>query len=298
MHYSLIRESKVVIEYNGRAYNFDAMANFNGDTSYAEYKSQRKTLHRKTNYADSRITQMDPSSLSLTLNLSSNLLEFTFFELLGMDQEYNTFYLPYVSPVEPKLFTVYIINPNGRCTMFSHVFCSAVDFSFAKELILLNISLEAAKFESVTTFPNGFSLTQGSVLPPSPVSIFSNGVNLPGIVSANFSFQQQCSWREQRSLHDIGTIYNNTRAIVNEMNASATLNFYLLSSTAADALSSLEPEYDVPFSIVTKFITVEYPTSRVTKRLSHSDVYTLGYDIIPMPYGDRVSITFNGEKQK
>ncbi|QHJ82337.1 MAG: hypothetical protein [Bacteriophage sp.] len=295
MKYSLIRESKVVMLYEGREYHFSALSNFNADTSYTEYKIQRKTLHARTSYADSKITEMNASSFSLTLNLTSNFLEFNMLEILGMERGDNAYFLPFTYNIEPKMVTLYVINPDNRCTLFENCFISNVDFSFSKQLPLLTIGIEAATFEPTNSFPNGFSLSQGSVLPTSPVSVFSNGKELPGLTDANFSFQQQCGWRYQRSLHDINRIYSNSRAIINEMNASANLNFYYVGLGSTN-IYSLEPEYGVPLSIQTKFVTVDFPSSRITKRLSHSDVYTLAYDIIPTLDSDRVSITLNGER--
>lgn len=84
MLYSLMRESRVVIEYDGRAYGFDALSNYNAGTSYEEFKANRRTIHRRSNYAYSKITAQSPSSISLTLNFSSNALEGLFFRVDGV----------------------------------------------------------------------------------------------------------------------------------------------------------------------------------------------------------------------
>lgn len=297
MKYSLIRESKVVMIYEGREYRFDALSNFDVDTSYTEYRSQRKTLHNRTSYPDSKITEMNASSFSLTLNLTSNFLEFNLLEILGMERNDNVYYLPFTYNIEPKMVTLYVINPDKRCTVFDKCFISTVDFSLSKNLPLLNVGIEAATFESINSFPDGFSLSQGAVLPVSPVTAHINGKELPGLIDANISIQQQCGWRYQRSLHDINRIYSNSRAIISEMNMSANMNFYFVGLGSTNVYS-LEPEYNIPLSIETKYLTVDFPSTRITKRLSHSDVYTLAYDIAPMLETDRVSITLNGERNR
>lgn len=297
MKYSLIRESKVVMFYEGREYQFDALSNFDVDTSFSEYKAQRKTLHNRTSYPDSKVTEMNPSTFSLTLNLTSNFLEFTMLELLGMVRNDRMYFLPFTYNIEPKMVTMYVINPDGRCTKFDNCFISAVDFSLSKTLPILSIGIEAARFEAVNSFPNGFTLSQGAVLPTSPVIVRSNGKELPGLTDANISIQQQAGWRYDRSVHNINTIYSNSRAIVSEMNMSCNLNFYYVGLGSTNAYS-LEPEYNVPISIETKFLTVDFPSTRITKRLSHSDVYTIAYDIIPTLDSDRVSITLNGERNQ
>lgn len=300
MKYSLIRESKVVVEYQGRAFQFDALANLNADTSFEEYNTLRKTLHMHTNYADSKIVAKNVSNLSLTVNLTTNFLEGMFFEWLGMNRVNQTsrFLFPTVpNAVEPVFVTLYIINPNNRCTMYTHCLITSIDFNFNREVMVFQIGLEAGNFTPVTSFPDGFSLSQGAVMPYSPVRVSSNSQEIPGLIDASISVQQQCTWRYERSIHDVNSIYNNTRAYVNEMNMSANLNFYLVHRNATDATLGLDPVMAMPLTIATRYFTVDFPSTRVTKRLNHSDVYTISWDVIPQMARDNPTITFNGESK-
>ncbi len=86
---------------------------------------------------------------------------------------------------------------------------------------MLVLSLE--KFSEVSTFRDGYTITQGEVLPYSAPAVYTNSSPLPALISASMSFQQQCSWREDRSIFDINKIYTNKRAYVNEMNASQNM---------------------------------------------------------------------------
>ncbi|MFP9170031.1 hypothetical protein ACLI2G_14700, partial [Enterococcus faecalis] len=83
MFYSLMRESKIVIEYDGRGYHFDALSNYDASTSFQEFKTLRRTIHNRTNYADSIINAQDPSSISLAINFSTTLIESNFFDWMG-----------------------------------------------------------------------------------------------------------------------------------------------------------------------------------------------------------------------
>ncbi|QXN67519.1 minor tail protein [Klebsiella phage vB_Kpn_3] len=112
------------------------------------------------------------------------------------------------------------------------------------------------------------------------------------------SFQQQCSWREDKSVFDINKIYNNKRAYVNEMNASATIAFYYIKRFAGDMVYNIEPETDIPLTIRNKHISIDFPSARITKRLQFSDVYRVEWDVIPTADSDPVRIDFFGEIKK
>lgn len=296
MYYSLMRESKVIVEYDGRAFHFDALSNYDIQTSYEEFKTLRRTVHRRTNYADSIINAQTPSSISLAVNFSNTLTEANFFEWLGFDRKGNTFLLPlYSSNIEPIMFNIYIVNKDNNCVYFENCYVSTVDFSLDKNIPILNVGIESGKFSEVSTYREGASIIQGEVMSYSPVIASTNGSILPGLISASLSFQQQCSWREDKSVFDINKIYNNKRAYVNEMNASATISLYYLKRFAGDMVYNIEPETDVPLNIRNNNISIDFPSARITKRLDFSDVYRVEWDIIPTASSDPVRIDFFGE---
>ncbi|QXV84317.1 minor tail protein [Escherichia phage SelmaRatti] len=299
MFYSLMRESKIVIEYDGRGYHFDALSNYDVRTSYEEFKTLRRTVHRRTNYADSIINAQTPSSISLAVNFSNTLTEANFFEWLGFYRKGNTFLLPlYSSNIEPIMFNIYIVNKDNNCVYFENCYVSTVDFSLDKNIPILNVGIESGKFSEVSTYREAASIIQGEVMSYSPVIASTNGSILPGLISASLSFQQQCSWREDKSVFDINKIYNNKRAYVNEMNASATISLYYLKRFAGDMVYNIEPETDVPLNIRNNNISIDFPSARITKRLDFSDVYRVEWDIIPTASSDPVRIDFFGEIKK
>lgn len=296
MYYSLMRESKVIVEYDGRAFHFDALSNYDVQTSYEEFKTLRRTIHRRTNYADSIINAQTPSSISLAINFSNTLTEANFFEWLGFDRKGNTFLLPlYSSNIEPIMFNIYIVNKDNNCVYFENCYVSTVDFSLDKNIPILNVGIESGKFSEVSTYREAASIIQGEAMSYSPVIVSTNGNILPGLISASLSFQQQCSWREDKSVFDINKIYNNKRAYVNEMNASATISLYYLKRFARDMVYNIEPETDVPLNIRNNNISIDFPLARITKRLNFSDVYKVEWDIIPTASSDPVRIDFFGE---
>ena len=295
MLYSLMRESRVVIEYDGRAYGFDALSSYNAGTSYEEFKTNRRTIHRRTNYAYSKITAQSPSSISLTLNFSKNVLEALFFELLGFDKMGDIYLMPqYSNNIEPIMFSVYIINTNTS-VRFDHCYATTCDFALDKNIPVLNVGIESGYFEEVGHPLNSYTLDQGEVMPFSLPQVSSNGRTLPGLMSAGLSFQQQGNWRTDRSLFDINKIYNNRRAIVTELNSSALVSMYYAKSLQIDSTHNITPDVGLPVQIRNKNIVVDFPSTRITKRLDLTVVYKIDYDIIPTEYSDPVSIKLIGE---
>ncbi|UGO55650.1 putative minor tail protein [Escherichia phage JLBYU43] len=299
MFYALMRESKIVVEYDGRAYHFDALSNYDINTSYEEFKTLRRTIHRRTNYADSIINAQTPSSISLAINFSNTLTEANFFEWMGFDREGNTFLLPlYSTNIEPTMFNIYIVNKDNNCVYFENCYVSTVDFSLDKSVPILNVGIESGKFSEVSTFNPAGSIVQGEVISYSPPRVSTNSNVLPALLSASMSFQQQCSWREDKSVFDINKIYNNKRAYVNEMNASATIAFYYTKRFAGDMFYNIEPETDIPLTIRNEHISIDFPSARITKRLQFSDIYRVEWDVIPTADSDPVRIDFFGEIKK
>lgn len=289
MHYPMLRESRVVIWDNGRAFCFDALSSYSSTTSYEEYKTTRRTLHKRTNYAYSKIVAKDATSISLNVNFTNSYSELALFEWLGLDRFNNSFILPkYSSNIEPKMVDVYLTIKGGESILFSKCFLSTIDFTFDRSVPVLIVGLESGDFNEYSNPPSP-SIYQGDVLPFYPGSASVNSAEIPGFISAAVSLQQQCSWREDRNIHGIGSVYHNTRAIVNELNCSAVVSKYFFKDISGQ--KELLPEYS-PITIKNNNITVDFPLARITKRLEVADVFRVEYDIIPTEDSDPVIITF------
>lgn len=289
-----MRESRVVIIFEGRAYGFDALSNYSAEVSYEEYKVLRRTLHRRKNYSHSKIVSQNPTSINLAINFAQGGIESNFFDWMGYTRRGNSLFLPVVSPnIEPIMFDMYIINEFTNIE-FSTCYVNTADFSLDNNVPILNVGIESGEFKEVRQVRDSYSIDQGDVLSFSPPRVSSNGKIIPGLVSASMSFQQQCTWRTHRSVFDIGKIYTNKRAYINELNASATISVYDTGHKRYDDFFGIDPSYDMPLTIANEHIVVEFPSTRITKRLELTDVYKLEYDIIPTEDSDPVSIHFRG----
>lgn len=296
MNYSLLRESKVIVVKNGRAFEFDALADISATLDYEEYKTTRKTLHKKRSYPISKVVAKNVTDVSLAVNLTDNFLESYFFTWLGMQNFNGLLSLPFfVEKMEPEYFDIYIVS-TSNIFYLQHCFISAIDFTIEKSIPLLNLAMQASDCTLVRDYPVVGSIMQGNVLGYSPLRVNINNNEMPSVIGAGISLQQQCTWREDRTIHDINTINTTKRAYITEMNASATINFYLVNRFNTTNIIDEEPMFNVPVTIFNKYINVTFPCARITKRLTVADVYTVAYDILPTEQGDDpVTIKFYGE---
>lgn len=300
MSYSFLRESRLIIEYEGRRYGFSALSNMNYDSTMNEFKVNRKTLHKKSNYPVSIVTGYNPVTLSLILNFSDNGLESMFFEWLGMERYDNALYMPFVSNTEPKYITAYIQYESGAIFKLSPAFVTNVDFSLEKGIPELSIGIIASRLVQLRDVLPIPSLDQSEVSTVTPLFCSLNEYNLPSVRGSGMSFQQQCNWRQDRSIQGIGTMHYPRRAIIDEMNFSANINMYkreLPQRYEANFLTVDEPIYDAHIQIYNKKVLVDIPNARVTKRLTADELTSLSLDIIPMHNSEvPVSITFRNEE--
>lgn len=298
MAYSLMRESRVVVVYEGRAYGFDALANYNAETSFREYKTLRRTLHSRSNYSHSKITAQDPTSISLAVNFANGGIESNFFDWLGFSRTGSSISMPKTSNnIEPIMLQIFILT-KGVCMQFDYCYVANIDFILENSVPVLNIGIESGKFTEIDQPLDSYTIDQGQVIPFSPLRVSSNGRELPGAISASMSFQQQCSWREDRNIFGIGNIYNNSRAVVNELNASALLSFYYIKPRDPESITVLDSNSSLDLIISNNHISVVFPQSRISKRLSMTDVFRVEYDIISTESSDPVTINFLGENNK
>lgn len=301
MSYSFLRESRLIIEFEGRRYGFSALSTMNYDSTMNEFKVNRKTLHRKSNYPVSIVTGYNPVTLSLILNFTDNGLESMFFEWLGMLRNNNTLYLPFTSSIEPVYITAYIQYESGAVFKLSPAFVTNVDFSLEKGVPELSIGIIASRLKQIRDTLPLPSLDQSEVSTVTPLLCSIDQVNLPSVRGSGLSFQQQCNWREDRSIHNIGTMQYPNRAVVDEMNFSANINMYkreLPDRYEADFLKVDEPLYGSHIQIYNKKLLVDIPSARVTKRLTADELTSLSLDIIPMHDSTvPVSITFKNEEK-
>lgn len=301
INYSFLRESLLIAEYNGRLYSFSALGNISFDTTMSEFKTNRKTVHGKSNYPVTRVTGFNPVSLSLILNFTDNFLETMFFEWLGMERvSDSTLILPFTCGIEPKYLTFYLVFKDGATYKFHNAFVENADFSIERAIPELSVSVKAGRAEQIRSPIGTPSIDQGEVNRISPLVCEVDGQVVPSVMGAGLSFQQQCSWRNNRSVHDTGSMYSETRAVIGEMNFSANISMYKRETPedySRRFLDINEASHGSYVKIFNRNIIVDIPNARIAKRLQSDDVMRMGLDIIPMHNStDPVSITFLREE--
>ncbi len=301
MRYSLERQGRVIVVYQGVAMEFDAIASFTVEAQLREYRANRRTLHKKSNYSEAVVTGMEPVTLSLTTNFTDNNLEKVFFLLMGMQEvEHNLLILPETSAVEPIYIEVYISYPNNENYRITRAFVSVADFIMDRSVPLLHVGIEAGLIEQVRDVPLVYSKTQGQVRPVLPTFARINYQSMVGVTGATMSFQQQCSWREQRSVFDIGKISHNSRAYIQETNYSATLNTYkrgVKAGYSSEFYDDFKPITNARVELSNGATEIVIPSAHIVKRLTTGEVNQIALDIMPTFSGSPVSIQFREENK-
>lgn len=230
MSKQLLRNSRVVIQYDERVYTLNALSQFSASTSLGEVTKKRKTLFSNTARQHTHTDRINSTTTSLEVYLTDNYLESLFFELVGLDSAYGQrANLPSSVNTNTRLFSMYIINEDS--IMYSeNNYVQTVDISFSKASILsLSVDISSANLKRVQlnqlleapTAP----LTQGVILPPSPILLKTGGVTWNTITSATISLQQEAEWINNKSLFDMASpnTYELTRAATSDIIISATI---------------------------------------------------------------------------
>ncbi|CAL9968842.1 base plate tail tube protein [Vibrio phage D260] len=230
MSRQLLRNSRVVIQYNERVYTLSALSQFSANTSLGEVTQRRKTLFSNTTKQHTHTDRINSTTTSLEVYLTDNYIESLFFELVGLDSAYGQRnYLPSSVDTNTKLFSMYIINEDS--IMYSeNNYVQSVDISLAKASILsLSVDISSAnlkrvQFNKLLEAPTA-PLNQGNILPPSPLLLKTGDVTWNTIKSATISLQQEADWINNKSLFDIGSpnIYEVTKAATSDIIVSATI---------------------------------------------------------------------------
>lgn len=229
MSYTLIRECEVVLIYKGVGYRFDALSDFQFSQTFSRNSSYRKTLHSKVSRPLTLATSRNPASFSMSVLATDTYIEGVFFELMGMRTPgKNIFRFPESLPVSPELCEVYIINKN-QIFKLDKAFIQNVDTPLTLGSVLkFDVSFAGSSITRVRSLPLASgTLSQGNPLQPSPIQFILNNTAINHIINSGISIQQTTSWRQDKTIHNIGTIHEVTTPILKETSITASITTHL-----------------------------------------------------------------------
>lgn len=276
MAYSLIRECAILLVYNGVGYRFDALSDFDFSQTYSKSTNTRKTLHSRIAKQNTLVTSKNNPSFSMSVICTDTYIEGVFFDLLGMNKlATNSFQYQETDNIVPELCDIYVMTDYDTYKL-SKAALQSLDIGLAlKNVSSFEVSFTASSLDRVRSFPlSAGILQQGEPMKPDPIQFRYNNDLYNSIVNAGLAFQQSITWREDRSLHDIGKIYTRTKPILSGTNMTLNISTHLKSTIT----HSPDPEL-AEIELNKNFIYIKMNRVLVTKRITPEDIFLESYDV-------------------
>lgn len=276
MSYTLLRECSIVLFYKDKGYRFDALSDVGFSQTYSRKTGTRKTLHSKAAKPNTIVSSKNVANFNMSVVGTDTFMEAVFFDLLGMEYlgHYKYRYQSY-NNISPETCEIYIIN-NNEIFRASPAVIESIDIPLAIQSSgTMTVAFSAGNIERVTDLPLASGLnTQGAVLKPTPVQFKYNNLVNSSIINAGVSLKQEVRWREDKSLHDIGSIYSHKHPILVDTSISATVTTHLRANNRTDSKPEIR---DVELYQACTYI--HFKDALVTKRIEPEDIFLEAYDV-------------------
>lgn len=289
MAYTLIRECKLVLVYNGVGYHLDALSDFQFSQTFSRKSSLRKTLHSKVARPLSISNSKNPASFSMRVLATDSYVEGVFLEIVGMQFDGNkSFSYPYMLNVLANNCEMFIISEN-EIYKIENSMINNVDTSLALNSALgFDISITASDILKVTDAPSTTKV-QGSPVTPSPIFFYINDELINNVINASISIQQVINWRADKGLHDIGSIYTPRVGMLTEMSLTASVTTHLNSK-----ITIQDDPFVANVKIQQSSIIYDLQNVLINKRLTPEDVFQESFDIALTEESDNVVVEYGG----
>lgn len=283
----LLRDSRVVLRYNGREYVLPSVSSIDAEMSYNEYSGSRKTLFNKAGHSRySLVSEVRATSVSMSMYLNNPAVDGVFFELLGLTRKGNSYSVPYALPVSPEYFELLVINGSST-TVLSPCFIETADITMARgDPLLLNVSISSGNFEQTSAIRYTGPPLVSNPLAPTPVYVDIGTQTIGSITSVALSIQQTCEWREDRSLFATGSLHSKSRAVLTDLLVSMVI------SNNLDTSKQFIDPVIADVSVSQSGFGVQMSSARVFPRTSLSTIYKNNLDVSTSQDTDSVIITY------
>lgn len=277
MSYTFLKECTVVLVYDGMGYLFDALSYFNFSQTYNRISQTRRTLHSRKAKPNTRVTAKNIADFSMSVIPTDTYMESILLELIGMDRlSNNKFEYPEDTPIEPKIFDVYVLTKEGIIYKFSPAVIDSLDIGMSTDSITeFSVAFSAGDMTKIDELPrmSGFK-RQGNPNRVTSASFKLGVLDVNSITNIGLAIQQSVSWRDQQSIHDANKLYTATKPIL--VDTTFGLNIGSYTNTRLDYVSKPEV-HNIEINKDNIYISIE--KSLITKRIESDDVFTESYDI-------------------
>lgn len=276
MSYTLLRDCSVLIAYKGTGYQFDALSELSFGQTLARTTNTRKTLHSKRAKANTIIPSKNAANISMDVVCTDTFIESIFFDMLGMEYKGHYKYrYQNTNEVTPRTCEIYIVSKYDVYKLAPAVL-ETLDLPLSiSSAGTISVSFTCGNMDLVQTVPllAGLEL-QGNPIPPTPIQFKYNNTLNNSIVNAGISFKQDVTWRNDRGLHDIGTLYHYSKPILNDTSVTATITTHLRNAKR----QTHEPEMAL-VELYQSGVYFLFKNALVTKRITTEDIFMEGYDV-------------------
>lgn len=279
MSYSLLRDSRVVIHFNGEWYFFDAISDLTFSQTFDRVTNNRKTLHSKNSRPLALVGSKNTANVSMDILCTNSGAETVFLEMVGMIKVApSTYSYPAGLGTVPPVCDIYIVNKTSSI-LFRTAVVESIDIVLDKTSPMsFNIAFSASDMVDGVFLPNiGAHHKQGSPLKLSPIYYKVGGTVMNGIVSAGINIQQTVSWRKDKGIHDIGNLYTYSVPILEDLTFGMTAACYH-EADGDKAYVDTDPIYTSILLSKSGF-NINLQPVLFTKRLTAGTVYMGNHDI-------------------
>lgn len=291
MSYTLIRECAVVLIYKGTGYRFDALSDFEFSQTFSRNSSLRKTLHSKVAKPNTLANAKNAASFSMSVLATDTYIEGVFFEIAGWKPlGRNVYEYPDILNISPESCEIYIVGKNETFKV-SNAYIENVDVAMGlTNPLKFEVSFTASEIIPVTTLPlSSGLLTQGDPLVPGPIQFMLNNTLVNHIVNAGISAQQVISWRNERGLHTIGSIYVPKRGVLTEASLTASITTHLNKKIKTP---------DKPFLANVRLqqsgLLYDLRSVQLAKRITPEDVFQEAFDLALTEASNKIVVEYGG----
>ena len=236
----LLRESTVVIDYNGRALELKALSSISGSSSLGQATDRRKTLFANSPKQYNITNKVNPTQINLSVPVTEGFPEALFLDLVGMSGETGSYVAPVTISTQPKICGITLINSDSVMRA-DNCFVESVNVSLSKASILtLDVVLSAATLiPSEPQLRDISAQSQGSIVSPASLLLTVGSEDYPSLISATISIQQEAEWVDDKNLFSVNSseVYTHTKAQTNDLIISSTVvgNYLAYNTKTNDA---------------------------------------------------------------
>lgn len=274
MSFAFQQGTKLTMVYEDNRYQF-LVSSVSASQTFVESSQNVKTLHNPNLVTRSFITEESTSSLDFELYLGSGTVEEAIvswfgFHKLGQNNVVD------LENINLKKCDMYVEAPGQDPYVLYN--CVGINISFSlsrKELLSIKVNATAPKLEQAPYVP-----TVGTLFVQNSTEFYNAPITIGGftnVSSVSCELTRDVQWIKQKTVHDIGSIYNVENAYLKSLALSGTITTFKTDTTKEQV-----PSTDITINYGDSF-AIYMPSCVTTDRWDLGTVHTKATDYKLLP---------------